>query len=132
MEAETSACALLACRRARSTSSINGSRIGCKGSSLTNWPGTRRRRERRRAARLPAIGLSPAGLFLLGGGEEYQRFQFFCDVVKVVLTQGLDENQRTGLHLLVLGADLHVRAAADDVVELIFAMRFLQIGGPGR
>src|SRR5208282_2861550 len=64
---------------------------------------------------------------VFGGSEENQDFEFFLDVVEAMLQFRLDENYRTGPHLGVLGADLHAGTSADDVVHLVFAVRFLGI-----
>ena len=45
-----------------------------------------------------------------------------------MLQLSLDENDRTGAHLGVVGSDLHAGTSSDDVVHLVFAVRFLEIG----
>jgi hypothetical protein len=64
---------------------------------------------------------------LFGGGEENEDFELFLDVVEAMLKFSLDENDGTGAHLGVLGTDLHPGKSSDDVVHLIFAVRFLRI-----
>src|SRR5271155_5011658 len=64
---------------------------------------------------------------LFGGGGENQEFEFFLGVVEGMLEFSLDENDGTGTHLGVLGADLHPGKSSDDVVHLVFAVRFLRI-----
>jgi hypothetical protein len=66
--------------------------------------------------------------FLFRGSEEHQYLELLLDVIEPVFEFSLDENDGTGAHLGIVGADLHAGAASDYVVQLIFAMRFLGIG----
>jgi hypothetical protein len=69
--------------------------------------------------------------FLFGGGEENQHFQLFLDVVEAVVDAGFDEDYRSRAHSGILRADLHAGPPADNVVHLVFAMRFLRVGAAG-
>jgi len=66
--------------------------------------------------------------FLFRGSEEDQDLELFLNIVEPMFQLSLDENDRTGAHLGVVGADLHAGTSSDDVVHLVFAVRFLGIG----
>jgi len=77
--------------------------------------------------------ISPAKIsFLLSGREGNQDFELFLDVVEPMLQSSLDENDGPGPYLGVVGANLHAGMSADDVVHLVFAVRFLGIGAAFR
>jgi len=65
--------------------------------------------------------------FLFSWSEENQDFEFFFDVVKAVFQFSLNKNDRAGFHLGIIGTDLHSGSSFDDVIHLIFAVRFLGI-----
>jgi len=75
---------------------------------------------------LAAVGMLESAL-VLGRGKENQDFQLFLNVVEPVLHLGFNKNDRPGLDLGMIGADLHASAPADDVIHLILKMRFLGI-----
>jgi len=66
--------------------------------------------------------------FLFRGSEEDQDFELFLNIVEPMLQFSLDENNRSGAHLGVVGTDLHVATSSDDVVHLVLAVRLLGIG----
>jgi hypothetical protein len=70
--------------------------------------------------------------FLLGGSEEDQDLELFLNIVEPMFQLSLDENDRTGAHLGVVGSDLHAGTSSDDVVHLVFTVRFLGIGAASR
>src|SRR5580700_2164593 len=64
--------------------------------------------------------------------EEHEHRQFFGDVVEAMADFGGDEDYAAGGNLVVFRAGFESGAAADHVVDFVFAMRLLAVCCSGR
>jgi hypothetical protein len=85
-------------------------------------------------AKLQAWVAKP-GSFTFGGSEEYEHGQFLLNIVEAMFNLGGYENDAAGgnfpVFIITIIIGFEARAAAEHVVEFVFAVWFLQVDAPG-